>query len=341
MVNIAGILKAFGEDTRLRILRLLSRQELAVTELMDTLEMPQSRVSRHLAILRQAGLVSDRRDGNWIYYRTAPDGLDPLARALWETVRRYQDDADFFPEDLDRLKATLGRRETRSKAYFEVVQNEWDKIRRNYIDDPFSFLVASSLVKSDAVAVDVGAGTGELLLSLGKTAGKAIGVDSSDKMLEACRERMEQAGLANVELRLGEAEELPLADGECDVAFCSMVLHHLGDPSRGVGEMARVIKPAGKVVISDLVKHDYDWVREVMADVWLGFAEEQICEWLAGAGLTDITWSSTAVPWPLEADSAVKFRAFLAGAKRLVQYRPPGAPVKLRAFIASGTRPPE
>lgn len=339
MPNIAAILKALGEDTRLRILRLISSQELAVTEVIDALGMPQSRISRHLAVLRRTGLVQDRREGNWIYYRMAEDELDSFARALWEAVRSNQQDSDFFPDDLERLKEVLAKRETRSKAYFEVVQAEWEKIRRNYIDDPFSYLVASSLVRPDAVAADVGTGTGELLLSLAQTAAKVIGVDSSEKMLEACSQRVAQSGLENVELRLGEAEALPLADGECDAAFSSMLLHHLADPAVGVREMARIVKPGGKVVISDLVKHDYDWTREVMADVWLGFTEQQICEWLTAAGLTDVTWSSTAVPWPLEADSSVKFRAFIAGVKRLLQYRPPGSPIKLRAFIASGTKP--
>lgn len=340
MPDVAAILKAFGERTRLRILRVLSLQQLAVNELMETLEMTQSRISRHLAILRHAGLVEDRREGNWVYYRMAPDELSPVAKGLWEAVRLQQHDSDFFPEDLERLKQILAMRGTRSRAYFEVVQKEWEKIRQNYIDDPFSLLVASSLVGPEGVAVDVGTGTGELLLPLAQTAGKVIGVDSSEKMLEVCRDRVNQSGLKNVELRLGDAEALPLADEECDTAFSSMLLHHLGDPSLGINEMTRIVKPGGRVVVSDLVKHDCDWTREVMADVWLGFTEEQICQWLSAPGLTDITWSSRAVPWPLEADSSVKFRAFVAGMKRLLRYRPPGSPVKLRAFIASGAKPP-
>ena len=339
MTQLEGILKALGEDTRLRIMRLLSLQELAVTELVDTLGLPQSRVSRHLAILRQTGLVKDRREGNWIYYHLVLEDLAPAAKTLWEAVRLHQDDTTFFPKDMGRLGETLEKREARGKVYFEAVRDEWDRIRRSYIDDPFSFLVASSLVKPNAVAVDVGAGTGELLLLLAKKAAKVIGVDSSEKMLEACGQRVGEAGAANIELRLGSAEALPLQDGECDAAFSSMVLHHLGEPALGVREMARVVKTGGKIVISDLVKHDYDWVREVMADVWLGFSEEQVCQWLADAGLTDITWSSTAVPWPLEAASAVKLRAFLAGVGRMVKHHPPGSPVKLRAFIASGTKP--
>jgi len=311
-MDTAAILKAFGEDTRLRVLRLISTQELAVYELVSTLDMPQSRISRHLAVLRHAGLVRDRREGNWIYYRMVSEELAPFAKAVWEAIRSRQRDSEFFPEDLAHLKGTLATREARSKAYFDVVLSEWDRIRRSYIDDALSFVVVASLIRPGATAVDVGTGTGGVLVSLAQAAAKVIGVDSSDKMLAVCAERLEQSGLKNVELRLGSAEDLPLADGECDTAFSSMLLHHLGDPGLGIREMARAVKAGGKVVISDLVKHDYDWTREVMADVWLGFTEEQIRDWLAEAGLEGVTYSSAAVPSPRDPDSARKLRAFLA-----------------------------
>ena len=311
-MDTAAILKAFGEDTRLRVLRLISTQELAVYELVSTLDMPQSRISRHLAVLRHAGLVRDRREGNWIYYRMVSEELPPSAKAVWEAICSHQRDSEFFPEDLARLNRILAAREARSKAYFDVVLTEWDRIRRSYIDDALSFVVVASLIRPGATAVDVGTGTGGVLVSLAQAAAKVIGVDSSEKMLAVCGERIEQSGLKNVELRLGSAEALPLADGECDTAFSSMLLHHLGDPGLGIREMARAVKAGGKVVISDLVKHDYDWTREVMADVWLGFTEQQIRDWLAEAGLEGVTYSSTAVPSPLDPDSAHKLRAFLA-----------------------------
>jgi ArsR family transcriptional regulator len=317
MRDIAGTLRAFAEVSRLRILRLISLQELSVNELVDVLEMQQSRVSRHLAVLRHSGLAQVRRDGNRVYYRLPDHDLDPFAGALWGTVRTHQDDAAFFPGDLTRLQHVLATREARSKAYFDVVAAEWDRIRRNYIDDALSFEVVSGLVRPDAVAVDIGTGTGEMLLSLARTAARVIGVDKSENMLQACRRRMERSGLKNVELRLGPAERPPVADGECDTAFSSMLLHHLADPAQGVQEMARIVRPGGKVVVSDLVKHDHDWAREVMADVWLGFAEQQIRQWLTKAGLKDVTYTSTTVPSPMEPDS----------------------PARLRAFIATGTKP--
>jgi ubiquinone/menaquinone biosynthesis C-methylase UbiE len=312
MSDAASVLKAFAENTRLRILRLLSMQEFAVTELVEMLGVRQSRVSRHLAVLRNAALVRDRREGNWVYYRLDADKLSPFARALWEAIRDDQAASQFFPADLQRLQDALARRKARSKAYFDAVRTEWDRIRRNYIDDVLSLVVASSLLRPNAVVADLGPGTGEMLVSLAPAAAKVIAVDNSESMLEVCRQRIERGGLENVELRQGDAESLPIADGECDTAFSSMLLHHLADPAAGVREMARIVRPGGRVVISDLVKHDCDWTREVMADVWLGFAEQQIRQWLAAAGLTDVQYSSAPVPSPREPDSQTKLRAFIA-----------------------------
>ena len=316
MATMEAMLKAFAQGTRLRILRLVASQELAVNELVGILEVPQSRVSRHLAVLRHAALADVRREGNCVYYRMDPAKIHPIAAALWQAIRAHQEDSDFFPADLERLKQVLAQREARTKEYFDVVVAEWDRIRRNYIDEALSFLAVSSLVGPGAVAVDVGTGTGEVLLSLAQSAAKAIGVDRSQKMLDVCMQRIERSGVKNVELVLGEAESLPLGDCICDAAFTSMLLHHLADPAAGVGEMARIVRPAGKVVISDLVKHEYDWTREVMADVWLGFTEEQIRQWLTEAGLRDVAYWSTPVPSPVEPEST-----------------------RLRAFIATGTKP--
>jgi len=316
MLDRPTILKAFGEKTRLRILRLVSVRELAVNELVEALEVPQSRISRHLAVLRRGGLVRDRREGNWIYYSLAAEELEPFAAAVWEALLAHQPGGGVFAADLERMARAVAKREARSKSYFDVVVTEWDRIRRDYIDETFSFVAISSLVRPDAVVADVGAGTGGVLLQLARAAGKVIGVDRSEKMLDVCRQRAAAAGLKNVELRLGDAERLPLADAECDAALSSMLLHHLKDPAAGVMEMARVVKPGGKVVVSDLVKHDCDWTREVMADVWLGFTREQIEEWLSAAGLTRVMYSSTEVPSPVQPESAGKLRAFIASGTR-------------------------
>lgn len=290
---------------------------MAVNEIVDTLAEAQPKVSRHLAVLRRAGLAEKRREGNRIYYRLSEEHLEPFSRTVWQALCAAVDDEEFFSEDIARLKAVLARRGARSREYFEVIQDEWDRIRRHYIDDSLTGVVVSSLVSKEAVAADIGTGTGEVLMALAESAGKVIGVDRSEKMLGIAARRAEDSGLVNVELRLGDAENLPLADGECDTAVCSMLLHHLAEPSAGIREMARITKPGGKVVISDLVEHCHDWTRELMADAWLGFNETDIRRWCTEAGLVNVTYWAKDVPSPVTADAEVKLRAFIATASKI------------------------
>lgn len=319
---IPTILKAFGEGTRLRILRLISAQELSVKELVDTLGLAQPRVSRHLAVLRRAGLAEVRRESNRVYYRLAEGQAraEAFAGAVWQAIRAHQADEDFFPADLQRLRTVVARRAEQTRAYFDQVATEWDRIKRQHIHDALPFMVVANLVRPHSVAADVGAGTGEMLPELAGLVAKVIGVDSSERMLEACRARVDAQALGNVELRLGDAEDLPLADGECDTVFARMMLHHLADPPGGVREMARAVRQGGKLVLIDLVRHDHDWAREIMADVWLGFTEQQVRRWLAAAGLADVTYSPSAIPSPM----------------KQARSRSPG---KLQAFVAVGTKP--
>ena len=316
MADTAAILRAFGEETRLRILRLLAVHEVSVSELVNALQLPQPRISRHLAVLKQAGLVRDRRDGTWSYYRMPLKELDSFARSTWGTISADCDKRDFFTEDLARLNEIVARRESRTQEYFNTVASEWDRIRRNYIDDALAFHVVASLVRHKAVIADIGCGTGEMLIGMARAVAKVIGVDTSEKMLDVCRERVEKQGLKNVELRKGRAEKLPLRNEECDTAFTSMLLHHLSEPELGVREMARVVKPGGKAIISDISKHDYDWTREVMADIWLGFTEQQIRDWVGAAGLVGVKFTSAALPLPIQNEAASKLQAFVATATK-------------------------
>ena len=316
MADKIDILRAFGEEIRLRILRLLSAQELFVGELVEILQMPQPRVSRHLGTLRRLDLVRDRREGNWVYYRMDPQKLPPFARAIWDVIDGRALGEAFFPEDEIRLASVLAGRKDRTRTYFNEIAEQWDRIKARYVQDAMGFLIVANLVRPGSIAADIGAESGELLISLAATAGKVIGVDSSEKMLDACRRRVSAAGLGNVDLRQGDAESLPLADGECDTAFSSMLLHHLPDPAVGVREMARVVRPGGTVVLIDLVRHNHDWAREVMADLWLGFTEQQVRGFLAGAGLADAAWSASSVPSPAGGGPDEKLTVFIAAATK-------------------------
>ena len=306
------ILKALSEEVRLRIFRLVSMQELYVNELVSILEMSQPRVSRHLAVLKNAALVVDRREGNWIYYHANDAADDPFATEIGRIIGDHLLDETFFPEDLSRLDNVLACRKASSTAWFDNVASEWDRIKHNYIQDMLPFMVVTNLIQSGAVVADIGTGTGEALLALAESAGKVIGIDSSARMLNVCRDRIARSGLDNVELRLGDAEALPLGDAECDTVFSSMLLHHLTSPQQGIAEMARVLTPGGKVVIIDLVKHANDWTRAVMADLWLGFTESQIQGYLREAGLVDVSYSTSTVASPTGGDRAEKLQVFIA-----------------------------
>ena len=312
MAGRLDILKALSEEVRLRIFRLVSMQELYVNELVNILEMSQPRISRHLSVLKNTALVVGRREGNWIYYHANDTADDTFAANIRRTISDHLLDETFFPEDLSRLANVLARRKANSTAWFDNVASEWDRIKRNYIQDMLPFMVATNFIQSGAVAADIGTGTGEVLLTLAKSAGKVIGIDSSARMLDVCRDRIAQSGLDNVELRLGDAEALPLDDAECDTVFSSMLLHHLPSPQQGIAEMARALAPGGKVVIIDLVKHANDWTREVMADLWLGFTEEQIQDYLQEAGFVDLSYSTSTVLSPADGDRAEKLQIFIA-----------------------------
>ena len=312
MTGRLDILKALSEEVRLRIFRLVSMQELYVNELVSILDISQPRVSRHLAVLKNAALVVDRREGNWIYYNANDSTSDPFAVEIRRTITDHLLSDKFFPEDLNRLTDVLARRKASSTAWFDSVASEWDRIKHNYIQDMLPFMVATNFIQSGAVAADIGTGTGEVLLTLAASAGKVIGIDSSPRMLDVCRDRVAESGLDNIELRLGDAEALPLGDAECDTVFSSMLLHHLPRPQQGIAEMARALTPGGKVVILDLVKHANDWTREVMADLWLGFTEAQIQEYLREAGFVDLSYSTSTVLSPPGGQRAGKLQIFIA-----------------------------
>ena len=223
------VFKTFADPTRARILMLLEREELAVQELMDVLGMAQSRVSRHLAILREAGLLQDRRDGTYVFYRFAVPAAGPW-RDAWELVTRTLRDSPTTERDATALGGVLDARAARTRSFFESVGPEWDALRMVFNDDTLRAHAIARLVDPDRSVADVGTGTGILAMELARLGLRVIAIDNSSRMLDAARAKLERAQLATIELRQGEAGALPLADDEVDAAFAHMVLHYL--PSR-------------------------------------------------------------------------------------------------------------
>jgi ArsR family transcriptional regulator len=285
--TLQKVFKTFSDPTRVRILALLEREELAVQELMDVLGMAQSRVSRHLAILRDAGLVQDRRDGTYVFYRF----VAPAAAAwqeTWALVSRTLREDPSSERDLAALSQVMEARADRTRSFFDSVGPEWDALRKVFNDDALRARAITRLVTPGLRVADVGTGTGILAAELARLGLRVIAIDNSARMLDAARAKLAAEGQAGVELRRGEASALPLADGEVDAALAHMVLHYLPSPADAVREMARAVRPGGRVVLVDFVRHSHEWMRQELGVAWLGFESDEIEAWCAEAGLVEL-----------------------------------------------------
>ncbi len=284
--TLQKVFKTLADPTRVRILALLEREELAVQELMDVLGMAQSRVSRHLGILREAGLLRDRREGTFVFYRFAAP-QDAAWRDAWTLARREWADDAHAERDAAALLRVVEARASRSRSFFDRIGPEWDVLRKVFNDDALRARAAAHLVPPGTRVADVGTGTGILAAELARLGLEVIGIDHSPRMLEAARANLEREGLGGVELRGGEAQALPLDDGEVDAALAHMVLHYLPSPGDAIRDMARVVRPGGAVVVVDFVHHQHEWMREELGVTWLGFEQTEVTSWFDAAGLVD------------------------------------------------------
>jgi ubiquinone/menaquinone biosynthesis C-methylase UbiE/DNA-binding transcriptional ArsR family regulator len=277
-------LAALADATRCRMLWLLDRQELTVTEICAILQLPQSTVSRHLKTLADADWVSSRRDGTSRYY--ALDNLDEARAQIWELTKQQFAGRPGVEQDARRLARVLtGRRET-SQQFFATSAGQWDHLREEMFGRAFVPEALPGLLPREWVMGDLGCGTGAMLLVLAPHVARVIGVDASDEMLAAARTRV--ATLPNVELRAGVLEALPLEDNSLDAATMMLVLHHLASPVEALREAGRVLVPGGRLLIVDMAPHEHEEYRQQMGHVWLGFAESQMQHLLAQAGFDAI-----------------------------------------------------
>ena len=284
------VFKTLADPTRVRILRLLEQEELIVGELMEILSMAQSRVSRHLAILREAGLLSDRREGTFVAYRLVlPD--DGPWRDAWILARESLAGDPTAERDDTLLRRALAARKARTgtgRTFFDAVGPEWDALRTVFGDDLLRARATAALVPPRLRVADIGTGTGILALELASLGLDVIAVDQSEGMLEAARRKwsaIREESQGRVEFRSGDAHALPLEDSSVDAAFAHMVLHSLEEPAKAIQEMSRVVRPGGQLILVDFLAHDHAWMREDLGLLWLGFEPESMIEWLAEAGL--------------------------------------------------------
>jgi len=284
MPSIVKSLRLLADETRLRLLLLLEREELSVVEIQEILGMGQSRISSHLAQLRGAKLVEDRRAGKNIYYKLANHGTHAELKPILDAS------ATEIPEaksDLKALAVVLKKRQDRTREYFDQLAG---KFGRTYCPGRTWEGVAHMLftLVPPCVIADLGAGEGTLSQLLAKRAKKVIAVDNSEKMVEFGSELARKHGFSNLEFRLGDLEAPPIPAGTVDLALLSQALHHAVSPARAVAAAHRILKRGGRVAILDLLAHQFDKARELYADTWLGFTEAQLHEFLDAAGFREI-----------------------------------------------------
>ncbi|HZI80675.1 MAG TPA: metalloregulator ArsR/SmtB family transcription factor [Vicinamibacterales bacterium] len=279
-------MSALSDQTRCRVLLLLERHELTVSELCAVLQMPQSSVSRHLKTLADDDWVASRRDGTSRFYSMPADDLDSGAKRLWPLIREQVVATSAAGQDERRLKGVLARRRAKSQEFFASAAAGWDRLRQDLYGDTFYMSAVLGLIDPNLLVGDLGCGTGQLTETVAPYVRQVIAVDAAEEMLDAARGRLD--GATNVEFRKGELESLPLRDGELDVAVLSLVLHYSPAPPKALSEAARVIRPGGRVLVVDMLPHEHEEYQQQMGHVWLGFSDKQMTRYLTGAGFADV-----------------------------------------------------
>jgi ArsR family transcriptional regulator len=266
--------------------------------------MPQSSVSRQLKTLADGQWVHSRRDGTSRFYSMPVDDLDPAAARLWPIIREQVTGTTAAGQDERRLHSVLARRRAKSVEFFATAAAGWDRLREDLFGDSFYLWAVLGLIDPALVVGDLGCGTGQLTATIAPYVRQVIAVDGSEDMLDAARLRL--AGVDNVDIRRGDLEALPLDVGQLDAAMLSLVLHYSPDPARALTEVARVLRPGGRLLVVDMQPHERVEYQQQMGHVWLGFSEKQISRFLTGAGFDDIRVR------PLPADPDAKGPAVFA-----------------------------
>jgi ubiquinone/menaquinone biosynthesis C-methylase UbiE/DNA-binding transcriptional ArsR family regulator len=281
-------LKAAGEETRLRVLALLAEAELTVTDLTDILRQSQPRISRHLKLLVEAGLIERFREGTWAFFRLAEHGgAAEVARALLDHLNPRD---QTIARDRERLTSVRTARAAAAQAYFREHAADWDRIRKLHVADE---AVEAAIIKALAdkpfrSLLDLGTGTGRMLELFGPDIERGLGLDLSLDMLLLARDRLERTGLKNCSVRQGDLYDLPIANDSFDVIILHQVLHFLDDGGRAIKEAARVLRPGGRLLVVDFAPHEQEFLREQFAHRRLGFAPETVTQWMMQSGLEPV-----------------------------------------------------
>ena len=280
------ILKLLADSTRMRILALLAREELSVAELQEVLDMGQSRISSHLGLLRQGELVHDRREGKKTFYALQSEVGETVLHLLKSALAAVEA-SEQIVQDGANLKRILEKRRQKSEQYFNSVAG---RLGKNYCPGRSWEAIGHFLLHlTPKIRIaDLGAGEGLISQLLAQRADEVVCVDNSPKMIEFGRELAEKNDLSNLVYKLGDIEEVPLADDSFDLALLSQALHHAQHPQKAIDEAFRILEPGGQLILLDLLEHDFEKARELYADVWLGFSENALYQYMKNAGFRQV-----------------------------------------------------
>ncbi|CAI8273636.1 MAG: putative methyltransferase YcgJ [Opitutia bacterium UBA7350] len=286
MADSWEILKLLADPTRVRLLSLLTREELSVAELQEIMDMGQSRISSHLGLLRQGELLQDRREGKKTFY-TWSKGVETDAQVLIVTACRTVAETPQIMEDAANLKRVLEKRKRKAEEYFNSVAG---RLGKHYCPGRNWEGIGHLLLQMTPplIIADLGAGEGLISQLLARRAKQVICLDNSPKMVEFGTALAKKNEFSNLEYKLGDIESVPLKDQSVDLALLSQALHHASHPQQAVNEAFRILKPGGQLVVIDLLEHQFEKARELYADVWLGFSENKLYQYLKEAGFRGI-----------------------------------------------------
>ncbi len=290
-------LRAVAETTRIRILFVLSHGELNVSELTHILDQSQPRVSRHLKLMTEAGLVSRHKEGNWVLFRLREEGLGgAVSRAIVDMLPGQE---TLLSADLGRLEEVRKLRSAKAAAYFSANASDWEQLRSLHVREEDVELAMAALVGKTKInsLVDLGTGTGRILELFAPLATHLHGIDDSREMLAIARANLEQKNLRHAQLRQSDIYALPFADGLADLVTIHQVLHYLDDPFKALLEAKRILSPKGRLLIVDFAPHELEELREKQAHRRLGISAEQMTGWLSKAGLTLERQNVLPPPW--------------------------------------------
>lgn len=330
----AKLFKCLSEEVRVRLVRLLAEEELSVNELVAILDLPQSTLSRHLAVLKEAELLAARRQGPSTFYRLTRDGAANGATGdLLQLVRGLSKDDPSAALDRDNLEKVRTERRRAQRDFFDQNGASWDAFHARIADPSAKTSTVNRLVPEGMIVVDAGCGSGYLLPELAAIGARVIAVDHSKNQLAKARERAAALGMTMIDFREGDLTALPIDDRSVDAVFCYLSLHHVPHPESAIRDFFRVLRPGGRLVLTDFKSHEESWLASEHADLWLGFDPGQVENWMRTAGFADTRSEERAYA---RDDAGRSGDAASSGAPKKTPGR--GA-AGLRLFVVSGTVP--